>query len=75
MSTMSQLAAELEQMQDEAWEASLVLEQRLSAISELLWSEGDDVPTFRAPSELITLLSKIQTSLSAPMLEIEGTMR
>jgi len=71
---MSRLADDLEMMQEDAWEASLLLEQRLAAISEVLWSNGDDVPVFRASCELLALLSKIQTSLSAPMLEIEGTM-
>jgi len=72
---MSQIATELEQMQEDAWAAALVLEQRLGAISEKLWSNGDDVPVLRASCELLMLLSKIQTSLSSPMLEIEGTLR
>lgn len=73
MSRMSDLAIELEDLKEEAWDAAMVLEQKLGAISELLWSNGDDTPTFRAPADLLTMLAAIQTELAAPMQEIEGT--
>ena len=73
MSRMSDLAIELENLKEEAWDAAMVLEQKLGAISELLWSNGDDAPLFRAPADLLTMLATIQTELSAPISEIEGT--
>lgn len=73
MSRMSELSIELENLKEEAWDAAMVLEQKLGAISKLLWSNGDDAPTFRAPSDLLTMLATIQTELAAPMQEIEGT--
>jgi len=73
MSRTSELSIELENLKEEAWDAAMVLEQKLGAISELLWSNGDDTPTFRAPNDLLTMLATIQTELAAPMGEIEGT--
>ena len=73
MSRTSELAIELQDLKEEAWDAAMVLEQKLGAISELLWSNGDDAPVFRAPADLLAMLAAIQTELAAPMQEIEGT--
>ena len=73
MSRMSELSIELQNLKEEAWDAATVLEQKLGAISDLLWSNGDDAPVFRAPADLLAMLAQIQTELAAPMQEIEGT--
>ena len=44
MSNMSELAAELQEAQEQAWDAAMILEQKLGAISEILW-QGDDMAT------------------------------
>ena len=72
MSNMSQLAFELQEAQQEAWDAAMVLEQKLGAISEILWQGDDMAPMFCAPSDLLVMLQNIQTELAAPMAEIEG---
>jgi len=74
MSNMSQLAFELQEAQQEAWDAAMVLEQKLGAISEILWQGDDMVPMFAAPADLLVMLQNIQTELAAPMNEIEGTI-
>lgn len=74
MSTSSQLAYELQELKEEAWDAAIVLEQKLGAISDLLWSNGNDAPVFSAPADLLAMLQQIQTELAAPMSEIEGTV-
>lgn len=74
MSKMSQLAFELQEAQEQAWDAAMVLEQKLGAISEILWQGDDMQPMFKAPAELLTMLQAIQTELAAPMHEIEGTV-
>ena len=74
MSQMSTLAIELEDLKEEAWDAAMILEQKLGAISNLLWQNGDDVPCFRAPADLLCMLATIQTELAAPMQEIEGSV-
>ena len=74
MSQMSQLAFELKEAQDQAWEATMVLEQKLGAISEILWQGNEMTPLFAAPADLLQMLSQIQTELAAPMAEIQGTV-
>ena len=74
MSAMSELSIELENLQDEAWDAAMVLEQKLGAISNLLWQDGDMAPCLQAPAELLAMLASIQAELATPMLEIEGTV-
>ena len=74
MSRMSDLAIDLENLKEEAWDAAIVLEQKLGAISDLLWSNGNDAPLFRAPDDLLAMLAQIQTELAAPISEIEGTV-
>lgn len=74
MSTASQLSWELKEAQQEAWEAAMVLEQKLGAISQLLWQNNDDAPMFHAPKDLLLMLTQIQTELASPMLEIEGAV-
>ena len=74
MSNMSQLAFELQEAQQEAWDAAMVLEQKLGAISEILWQGGDMTPMFAAPKDLLVMLQNIQTELAAPMHEIEGAV-
>lgn len=74
MSQMSQLASELKEAQDQAWEATMVLEQKLGAISEILWQGNEMTPLFAAPADLLQMLSQIQTELAAPMAEIQGTV-
>jgi hypothetical protein len=74
MSNMSQLAAELQEAQEQAWDAAMVLEQKLGAISEILWQGDDMVPMFSAPKDLLVMLQTIQTELAAPMAEIEGSV-
>jgi len=74
MSQMSQLASELQEAQDEAWEATMILEQKLNAISEILWQGNDITPLFAAPADLLQMLSQIQTELAAPVAEIQGTV-
>lgn len=74
MSRMSDLAIQLDELKEEAWDAAMVLEQKLGAISELLWDTGDDAPLFRAPADLLTMLATIQTELATPIKEIEGTV-
>ena len=72
MSKMSDLAYDLKEAQDQAWDAAMVLEQKLGAISEILWQHQEDAPMFRAPKDLLAMLGEIQTELAAPMAEIEG---
>jgi len=74
MSKMSQLAFELQEAQQEAWDAAMVLEQKLGAISEILWQGDDMAPMFAAPKDLLVMLQNIQTELAAPMHEIEGAV-
>ena len=74
MSNMSQLAFELQEAQQEAWDAAMVLEQKLGAISEILWQGDDMAPMFAAPKDLLVMLQNIQTELAAPMHEIEGAV-
>lgn len=74
MSNMSQLAAELQEAQEQAWDAAMVLEQKLGAISEILWQGDDMTPMFAAPKDLLVMLQAIQTELAAPMHEIEGAV-
>jgi hypothetical protein len=74
MSNMSQLAAELQEAQEQAWDAAMVLEQKLGAISEILWQGDDMAPMFAAPKDLLVMLQQIQTELAAPMNEIEGAV-
>ena len=74
MSNMSQLAFELQEAQQEAWDAAMVLEQKLGAISEILWQGGDMTPMFAAPKDLLVMLQNTQTELAAPMHEIEGAV-
>ena len=74
MSNMSELAAELQEAQEQAWDAAMILEQKLGAISDILWQGSDMAPMFAAPKDLLRMLSEIQTELSAPMQEIEGAI-
>jgi hypothetical protein len=74
MSNMSQLAFELQEAQEQAWEAAMVLQQKLGAISDILWQGDGMVPMFAAPADLLSMLSQIQIELAAPMAEIEGAV-
>ena len=74
MSNMSELAIELQEAQDQAWEAAMVLEQKLGAISEILWQGDDLAPMFAAPKDLLAMLNEIQGALATPMGEIEGAV-
>ena len=64
MSTMSQLSYDLKEAQEEAWEAAMVLEQKLGAISELLWQNRENAPALQAPADLLCMLTEIQTELA-----------
>jgi hypothetical protein len=72
MSNMSQLAVELQEAQEQAWEAAMILEQKLGVISEILWQGDDLAPTFLAPKDLLAMLNEIQGALATPIGEIEG---
>ena len=74
MSKMSQLAFELQEAQEEAWEAAMILEQKLGAISNILWQDGEDAAVFRAPADLLAMLNTIQAELAVPICEIEGAV-
>lgn len=74
MSKMSDLALELEELKEEAWDRAMELESTLSKIANLLWQNGDLEPCLRAPRDLLAMLATIQTELAAPMEEIEGAV-
>ena len=72
MSAMSQLSAQLQELQELAWDASVDLEARLQEISDLLWQDEQDSPLFHASDELIQLLDSINSSLATPVGEIKA---
>ena len=74
MSQMSNLSIELQQLQSEAIEAAIELEERLRDISNLLWGPEGEGPLFRATPEVLSMVSDIQTIIDAPVKEIKGTV-
>ena len=76
MSAMSELAFEIQEAQDQAWEAAMELEAKLSKLSDYLWQDQDgaDGPMFRAPADMLEMLKTMKASLARPIAEIEGTV-
>ena len=75
MSAMSQLAFELQETQDQAWEAAMELDVKLGQIANQLWQDNDgaDGPMFRAPDDLVSMLDSIQRSIQTQIDDSKAT--
>ena len=75
MSAMSNLAFEIQETQDNVWDAAMELDVQLANLAKHYWQDNDgaDGPMFRASDDVVSMLSSIQRSIQSQIDDIKAT--